>query len=175
MGVNFNYVRRWVERYFYWVPDWAKTALSCMAEIAVVFAFSNMLFIVEALRNDDVSMDIFSAFWQALSSSAQSGEILSLVCALVAPVVYALFIQPEKRIAWGLVFLALLAVYGLALAVQFLGDEVKRLEAIDVYVCAVLLWIVSILVNNFPPKIKGYGQIMENDANAFADMAKGVR
>lgn len=175
MAVSFNDVKKWINKHLYWVPDWVKTGLLCLAEIVVVFLFSNAVFIVEALKDKDTEKSIVVAFWDAISTSAQSGEVLTLVCALIAPVVYALLIEPKKRIVWGGIFIVLMAIYGLAIVQQYSGQEISRVSTVDVYIAAAILWITSIFVSNFPPENKGYSQVMEEDSDAFTNLTKGYR
>ena len=88
-----------IKRRMHAIPDWLKTGLVCFLEIVVVFVFSNFMFIVEAMGALYANVGLLEAYFTVIKIHAQSGEILTLVCALVAPVVFWVLFEEKKRLA----------------------------------------------------------------------------
>lgn len=164
-----------IKRRMHAIPDWLKTGLVCLLEIIVVFFFSNLMLIVEAMGPLYAKVGLLEAYFSVIKIHAQSGEILTLVCALVAPVVFWVIFEEKKRLVKGLIIIALILIYLFATIIQFKSGVIFRIEAFDIYVGAVFLWVCSVFVGNFPPDVKGYGPVMDEEAKSFINLTKGYR
>ncbi len=151
------------------MPDWLKVLIDCFFYVFLVYSISNLIFILSALQMNGAFLD---SFYFVISNEANNGQILTLVCALIAPIFYWLWVEKNKHYVKFVIMIISFIVLLLSGILQYAPSALPSFKSSYVYLVAIFIWIASVFAEKFPPELKGYGRTMDEDANRFADAAK---
>lgn len=155
---------------------WLRVILLILLEIIVIYALSNIPFFLATL---DVPIDpekkvgFLDKFIIVLKSEISKGQLLTFICALIAPVVF--WSLSEYRKAFLTKALSFFALILLALTAYLHGKgaEFQAFNGFHLYLAALIIWVVYILCNRIPPDKNAYATITNAQTNEFIDATRG--
>ena len=155
---------------------WLKTALLIIVEVIIVYLLSNIPFFITTLEtpvDPEKSSGFISGYINVLSTEIEKGQLLTFVCALIAPVVFWSFVEFRKAVMTKILSFAALILLALSAYLHGRGEDFAYLTSFNLYQWALFIWIVSILSNRIPPDKNAYFRELESQEEKFIGMTRG--
>lgn len=154
---------------------WPSTLLVIFAEIFLVYLVSNLPFILTTLETPKSSSgteSFFATYQGVLSDEIQSGQLLTFICALIAPVVFWSFAEFRKAVMTKLLSTSSLLLLVVAAYLHSKEGKLEYLSSYGLYQIALCVWIASIVSNRLPPDRKAFFREHESQEENFIEMTK---
>lgn len=133
---------------------WLSTTIVILLEVFIVYVLSNIPFILTTLEtpiSSENDIGFLGSFLNVLENEIQKGQLLTFVCALIAPVVFWSFVEFRKAVVTKILSVAALLLLAAAAYLHAKGSEFEYFTDFNLYQAALLVWIFSILGNRIPP------------------------
>lgn len=154
------------------IPVGVRTFFVIICEFVVIYAISNLPFILVAFESSDGG-GVFTSYVNALTQEVNKGELLVFVCALIAPIIWWC-LQEENKVS-GLKLLLICCGLLIFLSGISYGRDAQLLfvQNTTIYWSAVVLWGIHMFFRDFPPPKEDYTQIStERESNFVAATRK---
>lgn len=147
-----------------------------MAEIFLIYLLSNIPFFLTALEQPIASnqeASFYESFIKVLNSEIAKGQLLTFVCALIAPVVFWSFVEFKKAFRTKILSLSALILLSLSAYLHGKGEDFEYFTSFNLYQAALVIWIFSILSKEIPPNRRAFFEIAQDQTDNFVNLTRG--
>ena len=158
------------------LSGWLTTCILIFLEIVIVYLVSNMPFVLATLDIPIVpgeKIGFTGKFIQVLQNEINKGQLLTFVCALIAPVVFWSLIEFKKALRTKVLSVSSLILIALSAYVHGTGKEFSDFGNIYLYWAAIIVWVLYILSYRIPPE-NNYVDIENKGTDAFVAKTQGL-
>lgn len=143
-------------------------------EFFIVYSFSNFPFLLTALE-DVNQVNIFDSFINVLESELSKGQLSTFVCTLIAPVFFWALVEFKKNIISKIFIFLSLIPFAFSIYLQGKHIEFKFFTSLDLYITAIVVWLLYLVAYRLPPERKDYQEISDEQTNGFVNKTKKIR
>ena len=154
---------------------WLYVSLLILVEILVIYFISNMPFFLTTLEtppNSEDNVNFFLSFINVLSTEIEKGQLLTFVCALIAPVIFWCCAEFKKMLMAKILLFAAFTLLVFSAYLHGKGEDFIYFTSFDLYIGALIIWVVSIISHRFPPDNSTFLRDAKAQENHFINMTR---